>query len=597
MPRRLEQWEHLLRELRAEFLLREEELELLHAIDVRLLEDELFLEETLPFITDGIKSLIQADHASILLRRGRVLEVAYSSDGLDVGQRISIPDSIAGKCLTERRDIFIEHLPDSPLREKYRPIVGYVGPPIQSLVEVPIDFRDEAVGVLCIESARSHAFRRVHTRVMRAIASQVAIALQHVQHFRSAALFADVDQMMIDPGESQQVIQAALQRVMAELHKLHRVRVSGAQILFLREPGYLEIVHSTAADKGLMVSIDESICGRAVRERRTVVVREVSNDPQYRRMLGSTIQSEIAVPITLGDDHMVIGVLNVESTEPDAFTGFNQIVLESFADKVRILLAFVKLRADVTDTLEARHASELLVAVGDQTSHLVHRLNNSVGALRIKVLQLQERLAQGALLSGSQEYLRETLSELLELADRTLEMPEQVTKFLSQGEGNAVDVNRCIISSLEEITPPVNINVDTKLHDNIPELPLYSFDIVVQNLIKNAIDAMPGGGRLEISTDLVSHPEALSGYVQLTVRDTGLGIPEDILPHIFELNFTTKRSKGNGLGLGLWWIRTFVLRSRGEISVDSKPGEGTTFTIKIPTEDINKNTAHSECAS
>lgn len=583
MARQLEQWEHLLRDLRAEFLLREEELELLHAIDLRLLQDELLLEDTLPFITDRTRSLIHADHASILLKRGRMLEVAYSNDRMDLGQRLSVPDSIAGKCLTERRSIFIPDLATSPLKDKYVQIEGYQGPAIRSLLEVPIDFREEAIGVLCAESSRSHAFREVHARVLETIASQVAIALQRVQHFRSAALFADVDQMITDPSDTHQVIQRALQRVMDELYKLHRVQLSGAQILFRKGMSELEIVHSTnPTDRGLSVSLDRSICGRAVRECRTVVVGDVSKDPQYRRMLGSTIQSEMAVPITIGDDKVLIGVLNIESTEPDAFSGFNQIVFESFADRVKTLLAFAKLRADVTDTLESRHVSDLLVAVGDQTSNLIHRLNNSVGALRIKILKLQELLAGGTLAADNEAYLERTLNDMLELADRTLEMPEQVTKFLSKEQGKAIDVNVAIGACLAEINPPPSIAVETDLQDDLPELSVYSLDLVLQNLVKNAIDAMQSGGSIYISTKLVSHPELPAGYVQITVRDTGMGISEEVLPRIFELNFTTKRSRGKGLGLGLWWVRTFVLRSRGEISVSSTPGVGSEFTVQIP---------------
>lgn len=584
MAKKPEQWKHLLHELRTEFQLREDELELLHAIDLRLLEDELFLEETLPFITDGTRSLVGSDHASIMLKRGRFLETAYSSDGLDVGQRISIPSTIAGRCLTRRIHIFIPDLDSSPLKEQYVPISGYTGPVMQSLIEVPIIFRDEAIGVLCAESARRNSFRPVHTRMMQAVASQVAIALQHVQHFRSTALFADVDRMIIDPDDTHSVIQQALQRVMQELYNLQRVTLSGAQILFRRGLEHLEIVHSTnPTDIGLSVTIDESICGRAVRERRTVIVGDVSNDKQYRRMLGPTIQSEIAVPITVGNDQVVIGVLNVESTEPDAFSGFNQIVLESFVDKIRILLAFAKLRSDLTETLESRHASELLVALGDQTSDLVHKLNNSAGAMRVKILQLQEKFNNGILLDDP-EYIGRSLSELQALADKTLAIPDQVTKHLSQ-EGNIIDVNSCVLSALEDVDIPANISVDVDLQDDLPELSLYSFDIVIENLIKNAVDAMPHGGLLSVSTSFVSHPELPSGYLQLTVRDTGSGIPKDMLAHIFELNFTTKTSKGKGLGLGLWWVRTFVVRSRGEISVKSTPGEGSGFTIKIPLPD------------
>jgi signal transduction histidine kinase len=581
MARQADEWKHLLRELRAEFLLREEELELLHAIDKRLLEEDLSLDETLSFITDGTKALLHSEHVSILLKRGTVLECAYSSDGFDIGKRIPIPGSIAGRALTKLRPVFISDLSVSPLKHGYVRIAGYRGSPIMSLVEVPIVLRGTPIGVFCVESAKVGAFRDVHTRIMRAIAAQAAVALQKVQHVTSTALFSDIDQMILTtPVDSQQVIQRVLQRVMDGLHQLHHVELSGAQILFRQGENDLEIVYSTnPADVGLVLPINGSISGRAVEERDTVNEGDVDSNPRYVRMLGSAIKSEIAVPITLADHGAIIGVLNVESEEADAFSGFNEIVLESFATKVRSLLAFVKLRTDLTSALESRHANDLLIAIGDQTSHFLHRLNNSAGSLRAKILELREDVDDQRPLTP--ESLRDSLGELLELADRTLEMPKEVSRALGR-EGNAVDVNRCVTDVLKDMGAPANVEITTQMEPDLPRLSLYSFDIVAQNLIKNAIDAMPDGGQLTVSTKLVSHHDLLAGYVQFAVRDTGTGIAEDILPHIFDLNFTTKKSKGKGLGLGLWWVRNFVLRSNGEISVDSKPNFGTEFCVKIP---------------
>ncbi len=93
---------------------------------------------------------------------------------------------------------------------------------------------------------------------------------------------------------------------------------------------------------------------------------------------------------------------------------------------------------------------------------------------------------------------------------------------------------------------------------------------------------MPNGGHLTVSTRLFTHEDAPAGYVQLIVRDTGTGIPEDILPHIFDLNFTTKTEKGKGLRLGLWWVRTFITRSNGEITVETQKNVGTELSVKIP---------------
>lgn len=581
MRRRPEQWELLLEELREQFILREKQLELLHEIDLRLLQDDRRLDRTFKFIANRTRELIGSDHASILLRRGRFLETTYSSDGIDIGQRLPISQSIAGRCLTERVAINIPDLSESEYKDLYTPITGYSGRQMRSLLEMPIETNEDSVGVLCVESTRVGAFTVTHAQIMDNIAAQVAIALQRVQHFDREKLFARLDQMMLEPSRSQHVIQLALTQIMEEVRRLG-VELSGAQILFRKGAHELEIVHSTnAADIGLSVTIDESICGRAVKERRTVVVGDVSKESEYRRMLGPAIQSEIAVPITLGDENYIIGVLNIESEELDAFNGYYHIILDSFADKVRILLAFAKLRADVTEALEARQANDLLIAVGDQATNMIHRLNSTAGALRLKLLDLREQSDEHKIDVGKP--LSDALSDLVGLADQTLEIPDEVTRFLSEGL-KVVDINRSTVDALDKTRIPSTITVQQELGQNLPLLSLYSFEILLRNLFKNALDAMPNGGTLKVSTRLVSHTELSSAYVQITVSDTGAGIAPNILPRVFDLNFSTKKTKGRGLGFGLWWVRNCVLRSGGDISVDSVAGTGTVFTIKIPVD-------------
>ena len=110
---------------------------------------------------------------------------------------------------------------------------------------------------------------------------------------------------------------------------------------------------------------------------------------------------------------------------------------------------------------------------------------------------------------------------------------------------------------------------------------------VVLNLVLNARDAMPDGGRLTLETRDVTlgrgeHPVLPSGdYVALIVADTGTGIPEEALPHIFEPFFTTKEM-GKGTGLGLSMVEGIVHQSGGATHVESLVGKGTTFTIHLP---------------
>jgi signal transduction histidine kinase len=451
---------------------------------------------------------------------------------------------------------------------------------MRSVLSTPIRIRGTAVGVLIAECRRTSAFNPGHARISWVIAGQVAIALQGTQTLDSDLLFADLDRMIFSSADTQQVIQTALEKVLAELQRLEHVEHSGAQIMFLRGENQLEIVHSTnPADVGMMLPLNKSVSGRAIRQRRTIIIDDVSKEPHYHRMLGDSIQSEISVPILFGEDDVAIGILNVESADLHAFHRFYQIVLESFAEKVKTLLAFAKLRADVTEALEMRTADEFLVAVGDQTSHMIHRINSTVGAMRLRIIELQD-LRKGAP-PDDNEFLDEALAALRSLAERALKMPDQMLHILSQ-ERSRVDVNECVRRALSQVEVSSKVRLRVTCGNGIPAMPLFCFDIIVQNLVQNAIDAMPAGGDLEIVTSAVIHPTLSTGYLQLTVSDTGQGIADDMRSRVFDLNFTTKKVRGRGLGFGLWWVRNFVLRSRGDITIDSQPGHGTTVTVKIP---------------
>jgi signal transduction histidine kinase len=100
---------------------------------------------------------------------------------------------------------------------------------------------------------------------------------------------------------------------------------------------------------------------------------------------------------------------------------------------------------------------------------------------------------------------------------------------------------------------------------------------VLLNLVLNAVQAMPDGGTLRVATAYEGEP-----HVRLTVTDSGHGIPPNVLPKIFE-PFVTTKERGQGTGLGLTVVLGIVQEHDGSITVNSTPGQGTTFTVFLPT--------------
>lgn len=137
-----------------------------------------------------------------------------------------------------------------------------------------------------------------------------------------------------------------------------------------------------------------------------------------------------------------------------------------------------------------------------------------------------------------------------------------------------------------------DIRIETELEDDLPyiEADVTQMQQILMNLSVNARDAMNNSGLLFIGTRHIWMDEAAcrnkenispGNYIELKVSDNGMGVPDEIVPKIFDAFFSTKRA-GQGTGLGLSVVKSIVLKHRGYIEVDSKLNHGTSFTIYLP---------------
>jgi signal transduction histidine kinase len=140
-------------------------------------------------------------------------------------------------------------------------------------------------------------------------------------------------------------------------------------------------------------------------------------------------------------------------------------------------------------------------------------------------------------------------------------------------EATNVNLGTLVKESLQSVTVPDNIELTIPEGDLDARLDPHLMRRVLVNLIENAVQAMPKGGKLEIACARVD------SELLITVKDTGIGMPKEVVENVFKPFFTTKTK---GTGFGLYTSKRIVEAHGGKISVESEVGKGTTFTIRIP---------------
>ncbi len=233
--------------------------------------------------------------------------------------------------------------------------------------------------------------------------------------------------------------------------------------------------------------------------------------------------------------------------------------------------------------------AQKMEAVGTLAGGIAHDFNN--------ILQAVQGYAELLILgkSSPQSGHRE-LKEIVRAAKRGAELTKQLLTFSRKVESSLrpIDLSHEVVNvrRLLERTIPRMIKIDLSLTRDLKTVNADPGQVeqVLMNLAVNAKDAMPDGGKLIIKTDNITLDETAcklhrvpepGDYVRLTVSDTGHGIGEDVLEHIFEPFYTTK-GPGRGTGLGLATVYGIVEGHNGYITAHSKLGEGSTFEIYLP---------------
>lgn len=232
-------------------------------------------------------------------------------------------------------------------------------------------------------------------------------------------------------------------------------------------------------------------------------------------------------------------------------------------------------QAALDQSREALRQSQKLEALGAFAGGIAHDFNNYLSAIATNAEMLRDELPDGT-------PLHREADEILGVAQRASTLTRQILVFSRRQvvHEERIDVNGVLrdVGTLLARLVGEHIAVKLSLGESVPAV-LFDrgrLEQVIINLAANARDAMVQGGTLTIATQ--STPD---GSLRIIVRDTGAGIPADVLPRVFDPFYTTKpRDKGTGLGLAM--VYSIVTGARGTIAIDSHEGTGTEVVLTLP---------------
>lgn len=377
----------------------------------------------------------------------------------------------------------------------------------------------------------------------------------------------------------------------------------------------LEIIK---ADRALIMLVDDQsgeLLPRATRTREglkstgdirfsTTITRQVfetgrsvltSDAMEDQRFLASEsiilqgIRSTLCVPIKTKE--RTLGIIHVDTL--GKIMGFSQDDLELLAamgHQIGIAVENAKLVTDLKNAnveLKEQHEqlieAERLALLGKIAGGVAHEINNPIMSVQGFAAIAAKKLKDGVPSSETVQECVNHLNIVQEEAQRCIQIVESISQFYRRKQSDLAptEVNAVVEAALNVAGFHMNRSHIDIVRDLKPELPQILanrglLQQVLVNLLLNARDAMPNGGTLTVATGLES-----PSCVTIRISDTGCGIAPEDIERIFRPLFTTK-GEGKGTGLGLSISQDIIKSHNGTIDVESAPGKGTTFTVRLP---------------
>jgi GAF domain-containing protein/CheY-like chemotaxis protein len=563
----------------------------------RTLTEELDVAALGERVVRGVLPLVHAQAAALRLLQpdGSLVEVA--AHGRTSGRRepghVARPGvGVAGRVIAlghavQTRDAQSD--PDIVLDQELRSRIVELGR--HAALGVPVRLKSEILGVLLIFDDATRTFADAEIALLQTLADQTAVAV------RNAQLLAE---LVARQGRLETLLEVSrqLSRLQPLDSLLDRIAEACARLLdtdsvTLRLVDGDELVVAkrwgTVAEPDIeRARIGESPIGAVAASGEPLLITDVARDSRmqalYRGALeGAGYVAWLGVPVTAGD--RVIGVLSVRRRSPD-FPPDSIATATAFASQAAITLENSRLYGELEAALarlessqERLVQSERLRALGEMAGGVAHDFNNLLAVVLGRAELLLQRVQEPAAVRGLQ-IIRDAAMQ----GAQTVRRIQQFTRLGQTRPVGPIDL-ASLLAEVVELTRPLwkgeaqergaDYDVRVEVERTAPVAGVADeLREVFTNLLVNALEAMPGGGRLVLRVSVVGDD------VIIDAEDTGSGMTEATRRRAFEPFFTTKGPQRAGLGLSVVW--GIVTRHGGTITVVRTSENGTTLRIALP---------------
>ncbi len=462
---------------------------------------------------------------------------------------------------------------------------------IRSELAVPLEANGELRGVLNVDSDRVDAFSVDDQTWLEQLAQQAARVVQNTWLYEQLRHKARLFESLVNVSQtisSTLNLDDALRAVTQEGCALMGSKICALQLLDTTGNWLvLRACHGAgeAYVNKVPVDVAESLLGVVVRRRKPVQEPNVQTSTRYQQVgiaIAEGLVSLLSVPLQFGGH--VIGALSVYTGVTHTFSNEEIRILSALADLSAIAIEKAQLHERIVDVEEQLRQSEKLSALGLLAAEVAHEIRNPLTVMKmlfhsldLKFSASDPRSEDVRIMSDKMDLLNKIVEQILDFARSTEPKPAPVK------------INQ-IIDDLGLLTRRKLSNQGVKIQRNLaadlPEIMADSIQLeqVFLNLTLNAVEAMPEGGVLTITTR-VSKGRGRSPATYLTVefKDTGVGMPKEQTDRAFSSLLSTTKAKGTGLGLAL--VGRIVESHRGKIDLKSELGKGTTITIRLPLQE------------